>query len=133
MKQQRHSENLSGAATNQAESIGRMIEDMGRLVKVFDWDVGTEEERSQIYDPSDANYPILARTLAARRDNLKATIAALEARLSSIRVETEVAEQDRRRNLEDLRLSNGAEGNYSLEISASQQQLDRFIWGRHRF
>ena len=133
MKQQRHSENLSGAATNQAESIGRMIEDMGRLVKVFDWDVGTEEERSQIYDPSDANYPILARTLAARRDNLKATIAALEARLSSIRVETEVAEQDRRRNLEDLRRSNGAEGNYSLEISASQQQLDRFIWGRHRF
>jgi hypothetical protein len=33
-------------------------------------------------DPFDPNYPILARTLTARRDNLKDTIAALEKRLA---------------------------------------------------
>jgi hypothetical protein len=51
---------------------------------VLDCDVQTEEERSRIFDRSDAHYPILARTLAGRRANLNATIIALEARLSSI-------------------------------------------------
>jgi hypothetical protein len=51
---------------------------------VLDCDVQTEEERSRIFDRSNARYPMLARTLAARRDNLKATIAALETRLSLI-------------------------------------------------
>jgi hypothetical protein len=57
-----------------------MIEDLRRVSQILDCDVRTEEERSQISDPSDPRYPILARSLAARRDNLKATIAALEAR-----------------------------------------------------
>jgi hypothetical protein len=60
-----------------------MIEDLRRVVQVLECDVSTEEERSRIRDRSDARYPILARQLAARRDNLKATIAALEARLST--------------------------------------------------
>ena len=63
--------------------ISKMIEDLRRVAQVLDCDVHTEEDRSQIFDPSHARYPILARSLAARRDNLKATIAALEARLSS--------------------------------------------------
>jgi hypothetical protein len=61
-----------------------MITDMQRVVQVLDCDVQTEEERSRIFDRSDAHYPILAGTLAARRANLNATIVALEARLSSI-------------------------------------------------
>jgi hypothetical protein len=61
-----------------------MIADVRRVVQVLDCDVQTEEERSRIFDRSDAHYPILARTLAARRANLNATIIALEARLSSI-------------------------------------------------
>jgi hypothetical protein len=61
-----------------------MIADVRRVVRVLDCDVQTEEERSRIFDRSDAHYPILARTLAARRANLNATIIALEARLSSI-------------------------------------------------
>ena len=37
-------------------------------------------------DRSDPAYPILARALAARRDNLWDTIAALEQRLATIKV-----------------------------------------------
>jgi hypothetical protein len=54
------------------------------VIQVLDCDVQTEEERSGAFDPSHPHYSVLAKTLLARRDNLKATIAALEARLSSI-------------------------------------------------
>jgi hypothetical protein len=37
------------------------------------------------YDRSDPAYPILARTLAARRDNLRDTIAALDQHLTTIK------------------------------------------------
>jgi hypothetical protein len=39
-----------------------------------------------VSDRSDPTYPILARALAARRDNLRDTIAALEQRLATIKV-----------------------------------------------
>jgi BMFP domain-containing protein YqiC len=84
MKHARHFENVARTSAREAECIGTMIADMRRVVKVLDCDVQTEEERWRIFDRSDAQYPMLARTLVARRDNLKATIAALETRLSSI-------------------------------------------------
>jgi BMFP domain-containing protein YqiC len=84
MKHARHFENVVRISVREADCIGTMISDMRRVVHVLDCDVRTEEERSRIFDRSDAHYPILARTLSARRDNLKTTIAALEARLSSI-------------------------------------------------
>jgi hypothetical protein len=80
MKHARHFEHVNRTSARETECIGTMIADMRRVVQVLDCDVQTEEERSRIFDRSDANYPMLARTLAARRDNLKATIAALEAR-----------------------------------------------------
>lgn len=85
MKQKRHFENADLTAVRDTATIGAMIADMQRVVQVLDSDVSTEEELSRIRDRSDARYPIIARQLAARRDNLKVTIAALEARLSSIR------------------------------------------------
>jgi hypothetical protein len=84
MKHARHFDNVDRTSAREAECIGTMIVDMRRVVQVLDCDVQTEEESSRIFDRSDAQYPMLARTLVARRDNLKATIAALEARLSSI-------------------------------------------------
>jgi hypothetical protein len=84
MKHARHFENVNRTSVRDAECIGTMIADLRRVVQVLDCDVQTEEERSRIFDRSDAQYPMLARTLVARRDNLKATIAALETRLSSI-------------------------------------------------
>jgi hypothetical protein len=61
-----------------------MIGNLDRIIKVLDTDIATEEERARIFDRSDALYPILARTLMARRDNLKLTVAALEQRLAAI-------------------------------------------------
>jgi hypothetical protein len=83
MKHARHFENVSRTAVREAACIGNMIADLRRIVEILDCDVVTEEKSSHICDRSDARYPILARQLAARRDNLKLTIAALEARLGS--------------------------------------------------
>jgi len=63
-----------------------MISDLERLVRILDCDIATEEERARVFDRSDATYPALARTPAARRDNLRDTITALEHRLSNLAV-----------------------------------------------
>ena len=59
--------------------------DLNRTVCLLGCDIATEEERARISDRSNSAYPILARTLAARRDNLRDTIAALEQRLTTIK------------------------------------------------
>jgi hypothetical protein len=61
------------------------MDDLNRTICILDRDIATEEERARVFERSDAMYPILARTLAARRDNLKATVAALDQRLAKIR------------------------------------------------
>jgi hypothetical protein len=60
-----------------------MLGDFQRTLQLLDCDIATEEERGRIFDRSDAMYSILARTLVERRENLKATVAALELRLTS--------------------------------------------------
>ena len=83
MKQQRHFD-TSEAAQREAVQIWKMIVDLDRYVQLLNCDITTEEERTRISDRSDAAYSILARMLAARRDNLKDTITALEQRLSKL-------------------------------------------------
>jgi septation ring formation regulator EzrA len=83
MKHQRHFERASDVALREAAQISTMISDLHRLVQLLDCDIATEEERARISDRPDRAYPILARTLAARRDNLRDTIAALEQRLTT--------------------------------------------------
>jgi hypothetical protein len=61
------------------------MDDLNRTICILNCDIATEEERARIFERSDAMYPILARTLAARRDNLKVTVAALEQRLAKLR------------------------------------------------
>jgi hypothetical protein len=85
MKHQRHFERASDVAIREAAQISTMISDLDRLVRLLDCDITTEEERARISDRSDPAYPILARTLAARRNNLRYTIAALEQRLTTIK------------------------------------------------
>jgi hypothetical protein len=72
------------AAQREAAQILRMIVDLDRTVQLIDCDIATEEGRSGISDRSDAAYPVLARMLATRRDDLKDTTAALEERLSRL-------------------------------------------------
>lgn len=86
MKQPRYFENVSRTAAREAVCLENMIADLQRAVQVLDCDVSNEEERARICDRSDVRYPILASQLATRRDNLRVTIAALEARLSLIGV-----------------------------------------------
>jgi hypothetical protein len=82
MKHQRH----FGSSTLSRETVQTrsLIADIARIVQILDSNIAAEEEQARVFDPSQAEYPILARTLATRRDNLKETIAALERRLSDL-------------------------------------------------
>jgi len=82
MKQQRH----FGSATPARDALQtkELIADINRVVQILDSDIAAEEEQISIFDRSRVDYPILARTLVARRDNLLGTIAALEQRLVNL-------------------------------------------------
>lgn len=71
-------------ALREASVIRTMLGDLDRTIQLLDVDIATEEQRVRVFDVSHATYPILARTLATRRDNLKDTIVALEQRLSTV-------------------------------------------------
>jgi hypothetical protein len=87
MKHQRHfgSEN----PLREVARIRALIGDLDRIVRILDSDIATEEELARVSDRFDAAYPILARMLTARRDNLNDTIAALERRLVGLLERTE--------------------------------------------
>jgi hypothetical protein len=82
MRQQRHfgSPDLSLREATQTKSL---IADLDRIVQIIESDISLQEDQAQTSDCAHANYPLGARILAARRDNLKQTIALLERRLSS--------------------------------------------------
>ena len=69
--------------TSQRElaQINALIATISRSVELLDFDIDFEEERAGIRHLSDPAYPILARHLRTRRDNLKTTLAALRARV----------------------------------------------------
>jgi hypothetical protein len=79
MKPQRHFERTT--ASREELQIGELIADLDRIVHILNSDIAAEEEQAQVFERSHPEYPMLARMLAARRDNLTATIAALEQRL----------------------------------------------------
>jgi len=68
------------SAAREAAVIGKILADLVRTVELIESEIADEEARAGISDRSNVRYPILARTLIERRDNLKATIAALEQR-----------------------------------------------------
>jgi hypothetical protein len=69
------------AAEREATQIFNTIEQLYRKVRLLDADVAAEELRLGLFDRTDAAYPVLAQTLATRRDNLLKTIDALNRRL----------------------------------------------------
>jgi hypothetical protein len=79
-----HSGTAQETALRQAAVIRGMMHDLGRTIQILNIDILTEEERVLIFDRSDPAYPILARTLTARRDNLIVTVADLAERLHAI-------------------------------------------------
>lgn len=70
------------AATIAAAQIRQLIEKIGRSVQSLNYDIEAEEERTACRDIRDPAYSVLARNMAARRDNLAETIAALQRRLA---------------------------------------------------
>ena len=84
LKHQPHFESATAEADGtERQRLKILIADLGRKVRILDSEVDFEEQRSGIVDQSDAQYSMLARTTAARSENLKVTVATLEARLAS--------------------------------------------------
>jgi hypothetical protein len=82
MRSQRYFEIPGETTLREVTQIKALVADLSRIIKILNCDIATEEERTLLFDRSDAKYSILARTLTARRENLKNTVAALEQRLA---------------------------------------------------
>jgi purine nucleoside phosphorylase len=61
--------------------ISKIVADLVRTVQLIECEIAAQEERASVSDRSDVKYPMQARALIERRDNLKMTIDALEQRL----------------------------------------------------
>jgi hypothetical protein len=85
MKHQYHFGSPNHAVLKEVARVSALISDLDRVVRILETDIATEEERAGVSDPFNAGYPVLARMMTARRDNLRETIVALERRLSSDR------------------------------------------------
>jgi hypothetical protein len=77
MDRQRHS---NTDASREKVKTRALINDLVRIVQILNDAIKAEEELVGVFDPLQAEYPMHARKLAARRDNLIETIAALSSR-----------------------------------------------------
>jgi hypothetical protein len=71
-------ETLRGTAAANKLQIATLIGSLSRSVALLTVDIEHEEARAGVRDLSDPTYPVLARSLRTRRENLGATIAILE-------------------------------------------------------
>jgi hypothetical protein len=67
-----------------AARIQDLIKGLEGAVSSLNGSIGAVLEGVQVRDPSHFAYPIAARTMSARRDNIQATIAVLSAQLAKI-------------------------------------------------
>ena len=72
-------ETLRGTIAVNKLQIVTLIESLLRSVELLTVHIEHEEERTGVRDLEDPAYPVLARSLRTRRDNIGATIASLEA------------------------------------------------------
>ena len=75
-EQSRRTDELREATQTRA-----LISDITRIVEILNVDISSEEQAAGVADPARTEYPVFARTLRARRDNLLETISALQQRL----------------------------------------------------
>jgi hypothetical protein len=81
MERRRHSETVVAQDRGQRNKLAALLESLRRSAVVLEASIEDEERRTGNHDSAHYAYPIVARTLSQRRDNLKATIAVLEQRL----------------------------------------------------
>jgi hypothetical protein len=91
MKQQRDLNGASNLGLREAAQITALIIDLNRIDRLIDADIVREQQEAGIFDIYNAAYPIMARILKVRRNNLAKTIALLEARLASLLEHAETA------------------------------------------
>jgi hypothetical protein len=72
-------ETLRGTAAANRFQIATLIESLMRSVELLTIDIEQEEARTGVRDLSEPTYPVLARSLRSRRDNIQATLASLGA------------------------------------------------------
>jgi len=72
------------AVTNRLQ-IATLIESLLRSVEFLTVEIECEEARVGVRDLSDPAYSVLARSLTARRENIRATIASLEISIKETR------------------------------------------------
>ena len=72
-------ETLRATAAVNRFRIAKLIADLTRTAAILTADIKHEEERAGAGDLADPAYPVLARSLRVRRENIGATIASLEA------------------------------------------------------
>jgi len=77
MNRPRHSKTT---ASREATKTRALINDLVRIVQILDDAIKAEEELAGTFDPLQAQYSMHAGKLAARRNNLIETIAALSSR-----------------------------------------------------
>ena len=65
----------------EATQARTLIADLSRIVEILNVDIASEEQAAGVADLAHSEYPVLARALRARRDNLLDTISALQQRL----------------------------------------------------
>jgi hypothetical protein len=82
MKRQRHFE--SSTASREAVQTRILIADLYRIVQILNGEIAAEEEQAGIFDVFHPEYPMLARALAVRRDNLTDSIASLDQRIAGL-------------------------------------------------
>jgi hypothetical protein len=70
---------MSRNETDTGSRVNTLLSDLKRRVEVLTVDIAQEEERTRKFDLADPAYPVLARSLRARRQNLQATISTLQA------------------------------------------------------
>jgi hypothetical protein len=71
-------ETLRETAATTRLQITTLIGDLSRSMDLLTADIEHEEERVGVRDVADPAYPVLARSLRARMENIGATIAMLE-------------------------------------------------------
>ena len=80
MKHQRH---FGTTVSRESVKTRTLVADLNRIVQILNDAIAAEEQLAGVTDRFQAGYPMHARELAARRDNLRDTIAALERTLGN--------------------------------------------------
>jgi hypothetical protein len=82
-------------ASQKMAQIETLIGRLARTAGVMDADIRQEEQLASVSNPRDPAYPMIARALKARRDNLAASISSLTALVNTGRNSTCSKQEDR--------------------------------------